>query len=87
MLDVQQPTDEADRDEEGGRRLATLVLDRETIRNLTPRGSWIEAIGKKKTKSGPECQPSTSWPTCGDTTEAKPKCPIETEPGTDIPTP
>lgn len=83
MLDAQQVTDEAHREEERERRLATLVLDRETIRNLTPRGSWIEGIGKKKTKEGAECQPETSsWPPCGDTTEAKPECPIITEPGT-----
>lgn len=52
--------------------LPTLVLDRETIRSLTPRGSEIEAVGKKKTKS---------WPECGDTTKKEPKCPDVQPPG------
>jgi hypothetical protein len=72
---VSTGSSEADRD--AGRRLPTLVLDRETIRDLSPRTFEIEAVGKKKTKT---------WPECGDTTTAKPKCPI-IEPSPEEPLP
>jgi hypothetical protein len=70
------PTESSEADRDGGRRLPALVLDRETIRDLGPRWFEIEAVGKKKTKT---------WPECGDTTTAKPKCPIIEPPGEPLP--
>ncbi len=82
MQDVQvEPTDRLTIPSERPTRwLPKLVLDHETIRVLTPRGRDVVAIGKKKSKS-------KSWPECGDTTTAKPTCPIIEPPGTpDTPT-
>jgi len=80
MNDLQAvPTEFSATDHDGaqGRRLPTLVLDRETIRDLSSRPFEIEAVGKKTKKS---------WPECGDTTTAKPKCPIiEPSPGEPLP--
>ncbi len=56
--------------------LDSLVLERETVRSLTPTG--IELVGKKKTKGD---RKTCVWPECGDTTKAKPECPIITHPG------